>query len=131
MIDWKSVPRILRHCVVAVNGKVGGHDSVIRAIKICRECLEKNGYLYKTNAVKSGALLADIRLTAKGWERNQEHLREGFSGEKKDLVFKSLFEQIEPKLWELDGPGGRQPPKENDPEQSGQQDDVKLEGKGK
>ena len=129
-MDWKDIPRLLRHCVVAVHAKVGGagEAGVISALKICRDCLEKNGYLYRSNVGK--ALLDDIRLTAKGYQRNQEHLREGGAGERKDLSFKKLFQQIQPIIFELDGPGGKKAPEDASPEESQESEKIDLDSKG-
>jgi hypothetical protein len=112
MLSWKDLPRIFRHCVVAVHGKIGGQqDSIIRSMKIARASLQKSGYIFN-EAVVDGAVLDHIFLTAKGWRRNEEHMKEGVAGDQKDLAFKELFDQIQPVLYELDGPGGYQAPDE-------------------
>lgn len=107
---WRDVPALLRHCVVAVYSKTtsGGPDGVVRAFKICRDQLAKQGYLYHRG---QNEILESIQLTGKGFVRNNEHVREGFSGHGKDLLFQRLFKMIEPRLWEYDGVGGKQPPK--------------------
>jgi hypothetical protein len=103
------VPPILRHCVVAVYAKTtgGGADGVVRAFKICRDQLAKQGYLHYRGKAE---ILEDIQLTGKGWVRSLDHAHEGGDGGNKDRQFQKLFEMIEPKLWEYDGPGGVQPP---------------------
>jgi hypothetical protein len=113
---WESVPALLRHCTVAVYHKStgGGPDGVIRALKICRDQLAKQGYMYHRGRAQ---VLENIGLTGKGFVRSLEHAHEGSSGSAKDLMFKKLFELIEPQLWELDGPGGVAPPR--DPPGSG------------
>jgi hypothetical protein len=111
MPGWRDIPPLFRHCVVAIFNKGvtgGGADGVVRAMKIARAQLGKQGYLYPAAGQE---VLEGIRLTGKGWTRNQQHIREGFQGSNKDLQFERLFKMIEPKLYELDGPGGRQPPK--------------------
>jgi hypothetical protein len=77
-------------------------------MKIARATLGKQGYLFPPIGEE---VLQNIRLTGKGWVRNQAHIREGFEGGAKDLQFERLFKLIEPKLYELDGPGGKKPPK--------------------
>lgn len=106
---WNAVPPLLRHCVVAVYAKTtgGGHDGVVRAFKICRDQLAKQGYM---NYRGSAQILENIQLTGKGWARSLDHSREGGGGEAKDRQFQQLFEMIKPRLWEYDGPGGVQPP---------------------
>ena len=123
MPGWRDIPPLVRHCVVAVFNKGatgGGADGVVRACRLCRDVLAKQGHLYH----RSGdAVLAGIQLTGKGWVRNQKHIAEGFAGSAKDLAFEKLFKMVEPKLYELDGPGGAKPPapvKDNiDEEKSG------------
>jgi hypothetical protein len=78
-------------------------------MKIARDKLAKDGYLFPA---PNNEVLEGIRLTGKGWVRNQEHLREGFDGASKDREFEKLFKMIEPRLYELDGPGGKKPPKQ-------------------
>ena len=128
-LAWKDLPRIFRHSVVAIHSKLGGADSVLRAMKIARASLQDNGYLYNTPLVGDG-VLDNIRLTAKGWKRNQEHMREGVSGDKKDLIFKGLFEQIQPLLYELDGPGGHRVHPEPDEETRDVGEKLNIKGKG-
>lgn len=123
---WKDVPALLRHCVVAVYHKStgGGPDGVVRAFKICRDQLAKQGYLYHRG---QNEILESIALTGKGTVRNNEHSREGFSGANKDLQFQNLFKLIEPRLWEYDGRGGRQPPKDERPTSTGEAQDREKE----
>lgn len=110
MSGWRDLPALFRHCVAAVYNKTtgGGADGVVRAMLICRASLAKNGYLYPA---PSNQVLENIQLTGKGWVRNQQHAHEGMGGGAKDHNFEALFKMIEPRLYELDGPGGRQPPK--------------------
>ena len=110
MAGWRDVPSLVRHSTVAIYNKstAGGPDGFIKALRIARDTLAKSGYLYHGAKL---AVLEDIRLTGKGWQRNQKHLAEGFAGAHKDLEFARLFKMIEPRLYELDGPGGKQPPK--------------------
>lgn len=110
MAGWRDVPALVRHVTLAVYNKstAGGPDGFIRALRIARDVLAKHGYLYHGAKL---AVLEDIRLTGKGWHRNQMHLREGFEGAYKDLEFARLFKMIEPRLRELSGPGGQRPPK--------------------
>ena len=54
-------------------------------------------------------MLQDIKLTGKGWLRNQKHEAEGRSGDDKDAQFASLWKLIESRVWELDGPSGKKP----------------------
>jgi len=105
-----DVPALLRHCVVAVYNKStsGQPDGVVRAFKICRDTLAKSGYLSFRGASE---ILEGIMLTGKGFERTLLHAREGFSGNQKDEAFDKLFKTIQPRLWEYDGPGGKQQPK--------------------
>jgi hypothetical protein len=108
---WDSIPALLRHCTVAVYKKStgGGPDGVIKALKICRDQLAKQGYMYHRGRAQ---VLESIQLTGKGFVRSLQHQSEGNSGNSKDLMFKKLFELIEPRLWELDGPGGVAPPRD-------------------
>lgn len=108
---WRDVPALLRHCVVAVYGKStgGGPDGVVRAFKICRDKLAQQGYLYPRGR---NQILEDIRETGKGFVRSMQHVHEGVHGAQKDEQFAQLFAMIEPRLWEYDGPGGKQPPKD-------------------
>lgn len=107
---WQAVPPLLRHCVVAVYAKTtgGGPDGVVRAFKICRDQLAKQGYLYHRGQAQ---ILENIQLTGKGWVRSLQHGHEGGDGEAKDRQFQRLFQMIEPRLWEYDGPGGISEPK--------------------
>ena len=131
MIDWRSLPRLFRHCVVSVHGKgAGGKNGVnpiIGSMKICRDCLAKAGLLFSTPYGKD--VLNNVELTAKGYKKNQEHLKEGFDGDRKDLQFKALFEQIEPMLYELDGPGGIKAPKEPEPDDRNDLEKTKIKGR--
>lgn len=110
MPGWRDIPALVRHSTVAIYNKStgGGPDGFIKALRIARDTLAKSGYVYHGAKL---AVLQDIQLTGKGWIRNQKHLAEGKVGEAKDLQFARLWKMIEPKLWELDGPGGKQPPK--------------------
>jgi len=110
MPGWQSVPALVRHSAVAIYYKsfAGTPDGFIRSLRVARDTLAKHGYVYHGANL---AVLQDIRLTGKGWVRNQRHLAEGFEGSQKDLEFARLWKTIEPRLWELDGPGGKQPPK--------------------
>lgn len=120
---WKDIPALLRHCVVAVYTKTtgGGPDGVVRAFKICRDQLAKQGYLYHRG---QNEILESIQLTGKGFVRNQEHSREGFPGAVKDKHFQRLFKFIEPRLWEYDGAGGRSAPKSDRPSSTGESQDA-------
>lgn len=97
--------------VVAVYNKStgGGPDGVVRAMRIARAKLGQWGYLYHLGG---NQVLEQVQLTGKGWVRNQKHLSEGLSGMGKDLEFARLFKMIEPRLYELDGPGGVKPPRD-------------------
>jgi len=110
MAGWRDVPPLVRHSVVAIYNKStgGGPDGFIKAMRIARDTLAKSGYVYHGAKL---AVLQDIQLTGKGWVRNLHHASEGKAGEAKDLQFAQLWKLIEPKLWELDGPGGKQPPR--------------------
>jgi len=55
-------------------------------------------------------ILEDIGLTGKGYIRNLQHETQGITANEKDLKFDALFAMIAPRLWEYDGPGGKQPP---------------------
>lgn len=124
--SWNDVPAILRHCVVAVYYKTtgGGPDGLVKAFKICRDKLAKDGYLFHRG---SNEILESIQLTGKGFERNNRHIREGFDGAAKDLKFKNLFEMLKPRLWEYDGPGGRRKPSGDRPAASGEAHNDELE----
>ena len=129
MPGWRDLPALFRHSVVAIYGKIGGGpEGIVRALKIARDTLAKSGYLYSrgTNEVLEG-----IILTGKGWVRNAEHLREGFAGGAKDLQFEKLFKMIEPRLYELDGPGGKKAPNVNEgASQRGAEGRVQISGTG-
>jgi len=107
---WFDYPALFRHMTVAVYNKSGGGGAhgVIKAMKITRDQLGKWGYLYHRGG---NEVLEGIKLTGKGWVKNQKHISEGFAGQQKDLQFASLFKMVEPMLYELDGPGGVKPPK--------------------
>jgi hypothetical protein len=109
MGSWRDIPAILRRCVVAVYGKTsgGGPDGVVRAFKICRDKLAKDGYLGHRG---SNEILESIQLTGKGYVRNLHHISSGQDGAAKDITFSKLFEMIKPRLYEYDGKGGEQPP---------------------
>lgn len=110
MAGWRDIPPLVRHSTVAIYNKStgGGPNGFIKALRIARDTLAKSGYVYHGAKL---AVLQDIQLTGKGWLRNQKHASEGKSGEMKDLQFARLWKMIEPRLWELDGPGGKQPPR--------------------
>lgn len=109
MAGWRDLPALFRHSVVAIYKKVGGGpEGVVKAMLIARDTLAKSGYL---NHRGGQEVLQGIVLTGKGFERNAKHLREGMAGSSKDLEFERLFKMIEPRLYELDGPGGRKAPK--------------------
>ena len=112
-MGWRDYPALFRHMVVAVHAKStgGGPDGVKKAMLISRDQLGKWGYLYHRGG---NEVLEGIHLTGKGWVRNQLHITEGRSGDAKDLQFAALFKQIEPQLYELDGPGGKKAPKDID-----------------
>lgn len=93
-------------------------------MKIARDTLAKSGYLYPAGR---NEVLEGIVLTGKGWVRDQQHLREGFAGSSKDLEFARLFKMIEPRLYELDGPGGKQPPKEVKEAQAAEKQKISAE----
>ena len=107
--------------VVAIYHKStgGGPDGVVRAMRIARDKLGQWGYLYHLGG---NEVLEGVQLTGKGWVRNQKHISEGFSGATKDLEFARLFKLIEPRLYELDGPGGVKAPRDMD-DQSGKEGD--------
>lgn len=108
-MDWREIPPLVRHSVVAIYNKStgGGADGVIKAIRISRDTLAKHGYLYSGQGL---AVLEGIKLTSKGWLRNRQHEAEGRSGHAKDMQFASLWKMIEPRMAELDGPSGKKPP---------------------
>ena len=109
-MDWRDVPAILRRCVVAVYSKStgGSPDGVVRAFKICRDKLADQGYLYHRG---QNNILESITLTGKGYLRNLHHDQASIAGQAKDLTFSRLFKMLEPKLYEYDGAGGKQPPR--------------------
>lgn len=124
MPGWRDIPALVRHSTLAIYYKsfAGQPDGFLRALRVARDTLAKSGYVYHGARL---AVLQDIKLTGKGWLRNQQHLSEGVSGLRKDLEFGRLWKTIEPRLWELDGPGGVQPPKGlQDPDE--RQDDEKV-----
>jgi hypothetical protein len=105
MLGAKGVPPLVRHSVLAIYKKIGGGaDGFIRAFKISRDTLAKSGYLF---ARDGNDIVANIHLTGKGFVRNSKHLMEGFEGSAKDLEFEKMFKMLEPRLYELDGPGGK------------------------
>jgi hypothetical protein len=112
MPSWKDVPRLVRHSALAIYHKSteGGAEGFIRALRISRDTLAKQGYLYHG---EKAAVLQDIKLTSKGWLRNQKHEQEGRSGDEKDRAFAQLWKLIESRIAELDGPSGvkAEPPK--------------------
>ena len=97
---------------------------MVRALRIARDTLAKSGYLYSAG---HNQVLEGIQLTGKGWVREQQHLREGFAGGAKDLEFQKLFKMVEPRLYELDGPGGKQPPKDVKEGQKAEKDKTSAE----
>ncbi len=120
------MPALLRHCVVAVYAKStgGGPDGVVKAFKICRDTLAKSGYLAFRG---SGQILDNIQLTGKGYERNLKHQHEGVHGGAVDVQFKKLFQMIEPRLYEYDGPGGLlEPPQMPSADPDGQDQDANV-----
>ena len=106
-MKWQDVPALVRHSTLAIYNKStgGGADGVIKALRISRDTLAKQGYLYSSQ----GAVLEQIKLTAKGWLRNRQHEAEGRSGTDKDRAFAQLWKLIESRVWELDGPSGEKP----------------------
>lgn len=111
MPGWRDQPALFRHCVVAIFNKGvtgGGADGVVRAMRMARDVLARQGHLYHGGTQQ---VLQGIRLTGKGFAQNAKHLREGMEGDRKDRAYERLFKMIEPRLYELDGPGGVQPPK--------------------
>lgn len=110
-MGWRDQPPLFRHVVVAIYNKGhagGGADGVVRAMKMARDVLAKQGLLYHRG---SNQVLEGIVLTGKGVVRNAKHIREGLAGDRKDQQYQKLFKLIEPRLYELDGPGGKKPPK--------------------
>jgi hypothetical protein len=112
MASWRDVPALVRHSTLAIYNKStgGGADGFIKALRISRDTLAKQGYVYHGEAK---AILQDIKLTSKGWIRNRQHEQEGRSGNEKDRAFASLWKMIEARVPELDGPSGEktEPPK--------------------
>jgi hypothetical protein len=84
----------------------GGPDGFIKALRISRDTLAKQGYVYHGEGL---AVLENIRLTGKGWLKNRQHESEGASGAAKDAAFAGLWKMIESQLWKLDGPSGKKP----------------------
>jgi len=130
MPGWRDIPALVRHSTVAIYGKsfAGQRDGFIRALRVSRDTLAKQGYVYHGANV---AVLQNIRLTGKGWLRNQKHLREGFRGQAKDLEFARLWKTIEPRIWELDGPGGQPPPRglqDQQEREAPEEVDIKIDG---
>ena len=107
---------------VYAKSTAGGPDGVVKAFLICRDTLAKSGYLTPRGG---SAILDDIALTGKGWERNQHHMRQGAEDARKDAQFEKLYKLLEPRLWEYDGPGGKDPPKDP-PSPDGQQDKADI-----
>jgi hypothetical protein len=106
MPSWQDIPALVRHSTLAIYGKStgGGADGFIKALRISRDTLAKQGYLYNGEGL---AVLQDIQLTGKGWLRNRRHDAEGRSGDAKDRQFAQLWKLIESKLADLDGPSGK------------------------
>lgn len=98
----------MRHSTLAIYNKStgGGADGFIKALRISRDTLAKQGYVY---AGQKMAVLEEIKLTAKGWLQNRKHVAEGRSGAEKDKAFAQLWKLIENRVWELDGPSGEKP----------------------
>jgi len=111
-MKWQDVPALVRHSTLAIYNKStgGGADGFIKALRISRDTLAKQGYLY---AGEKKAVLEDIKLTSKGWLQNRKHVAEGQSGAQKDRAFAQLWKLIANRVWELDGPSGEKadPPK--------------------
>ena len=110
MSTWYDYPSMFRHMVVAIYNKLpgGGPDAVEKAMLISLDKMGQWGYLYHRGG---NEVLEGVKLTGKGWVRNQKHLAEGLGGQGKDLEFSRLFEMIRPRLHILDGPGGTKEPK--------------------
>lgn len=108
MAGWRDVPPLVRHSALAIYNKStgGGAAGFIKALRISRDTLAKQGYLYHGEGL---AVLQNIKLTGKGWLQNRKHAAEGRSGAAKDAAFANLWKLIEPRLWELDGPSGKKP----------------------
>lgn len=108
MSGWRDIPPLVRHSTLAIYGKStgGGADGFIKALRISRDTLAKQGYLYDGKGL---AVLQNIKLTGKGWLQNRKHVTEGRSGAQKDEAFAKLWKLIESRLWELDGPSGKKP----------------------
>lgn len=113
MASWKDIPALVRHSTLAIYNKStgGGPDGFIKALRISRDTLAKQGYVYHG---QKKAVLQDIKLTGKGWLQNRKHEQEGRSGHDKDRAFAQLWEMIKPQLAALDGPSGvkAEPPKD-------------------
>jgi len=107
----------VRHSTLAIYNKStgGGADGFIKALRISRDTLAKQGYVYHG---QKKAILEDIKLTAKGWIRNKQHEQEGRSGHDKDRAFASLWKMIEPRVPELDGPSGQKAEKPKNSEEA-------------
>jgi hypothetical protein len=114
-MKWQDIPALVRHSVLAIYHKSteGGAEGLIRAFRISRDTLAKQGYLYHG---EKASVLQDIKLTGKGWLRNQKHEAEGRSGHDKDRAFSQLWKLIESRIPELDGPSGEKedPPKNSE-----------------
>ena len=107
-MKWQDVPALVRHSTLAIYNKStgGGAEGFIKALRISRDTLAKQGYVYHGKGL---AVLEEIKLTGKGWLQNRKHMEEGRSGVEKDRAFAQLWKLIEPKLAELDGPSGEKP----------------------
>lgn len=105
MASWKDIPALVRHSTLAIYNKStgGGAEGFLKALRISRDTLAKQGYLYHGEKT---AILQDIKLTGKGWIRNKQHESEGRSGHEKDRAFASLWKLIEARVAVLDGPSG-------------------------
>lgn len=123
MPNWYDIPALVRHSTLAIYNKStgGGAEGFIKALRISRDTLAKQGYLYSAPGL---AVLQDIQLTGKGWIRNRIHETEGQSGGAKDAQFSGLWKMIESRMAELDGPSG----KKNEPPE-GQADAAQQERK--
>lgn len=112
------MPALVRHMTVAIYNKStgGGPDGFVRAMMMARGRLAKWGYIY--HGGNPNEPFTKIFLTAKGWKRNLRHDSESFLGDLKDLHYARLYDSIEPRMHELDGPGGKRPPKEAKPKEA-------------
>jgi hypothetical protein len=105
MAGWRDIPMLVRHSTLAIYSKStgGGAEGFIKALRISRDTLAKQGYIYSSSGLP---VLQDIRLTSKGWLRNKKHEVEGRAGGAKDIAFAQLWKMIEHRIPVLDGPSG-------------------------